>query len=227
MPSYYTEPVGKGELDDFSQFALKCSRAMGVAIMQRDEDGNAPLRIERKPDTHYRDTAEKYAAEVRRLEAASDDELQAEQLDQVAEENAHRADHLRRTGETVARYEAMLDKVNEWEPPTAEHANFKKFMRDQLVESIKFDGPISNYRQPAVMKPVEEYRAEQLATARRMRDTYEQNWREEQERVESRAKWIEDFLGSLPDPQAHAKAVAAYEAESKAARENVGDKGYF
>ena len=213
MPTGYTDAVGKGELRDFSQFALRCSRAMGVAIMQRDEDGRAPLRIEREPNTHYRDTAEKYAAEVRRLEAMTEDELMRAQRKSVVEQNLERAKYRERAERTVANYEAMLEQVRAWEPPTPEHESFKSFMEQQLTESIKFDGPGEWGMTVVEMVPAEEWREQQLATARRMRDTYEQNWREEQERVESRAKWIEDFLASLPDPEAHAKAVAEYNAK--------------
>lgn len=227
MPSYYTEPVGKGELEDFSQFALKCSRAMGVAIMQRDEDAGAPLRVERELNTHYRDKAAEYATEVRRLEALTDDELMEEQRASVARINADKAASLERGEATVARYEAMLRQVNAWEPPTPEHENFKKFMQDQLTESIKFDGPGSWAREVAVVVAAESWRAEQLLHARRMRDSYERDWVEEQERCESRARWVEEFLRSLPDPEAHAKAVADYEKKRSEVASRVGDKGYF
>lgn len=221
MPTGYTDPVGKGELTDFSQFALMCSRAMGVAIMQRDESASVPLRIERHLDTHYRDTAEKYAAEVRELEEASVEALAARQQKSVDEENEYRSEHLRKAGLVADRYRAMLDQVHRWASPTPEHDNFKAFMVQQLEESIKFDGPFESDFLVAECVPVEEYRDQQLVTARRMRDIYEQHWRDEQERVESRAQWIEDFLTSLPDPDAHAKAVAAFEARNAAVHDDL------
>lgn len=212
MATGYTDPVGRGLVTDFSQFALQCTRAMGVAIMQRDEDGRAPLRLTQEPDTHYRDREQKYTIDVLWWSLADDAEVLEKQRIRVAEVNEFRASRRCEVGARIASYEAMLAQVEAWVPPTVEHEGLKRFMIEQLTESIRFDRPLESDSEEMVMVSAAAYRASELAKARRMRDEYAHQWAEEQRRTRERAEWVATFLGSLPDPEAHQKAVAAYEA---------------
>lgn len=199
MPTGYTDPVGKGELTDFSEFALMCSRAMGVAIMQRDESMDVPLRhYETVPDYEFEQVARAKsayaAAGARTLEEWVEVQERA-----IGDALRARAESNERMNATVANYRRMLGEVIAWQPPTKEHENFKQFMVNQLEESIKFDGPY-----PWVLpSPVsaEEYRDLEMAKLGKRVTDAEQRLREAEERVASRNKWVDDFLGSLPNPR--------------------------
>lgn len=52
MPTGYTEPLYAGTPITFPEFALRCARAMGVAIMQRDESIDVPIRA-REVEPYY------------------------------------------------------------------------------------------------------------------------------------------------------------------------------
>jgi hypothetical protein len=94
--------------------------------------------------------------------------------------------------------EAMLANVNEWEPPTSEHARLKEFMREQLESSIKWDcgdGTIA-YPKPVDKTPAE-WRAERLASLASDIAYHEREWRKEVERTESRNEWIKSLRDSL------------------------------
>lgn len=200
MPTGYTDVVGKGELTDFSEFALRCSRAMGVSIMQRDESIDVPLRHhETMRDYEYESLAKAKDAYAE-AGARSQEEWAEVQRREADKENAARAESKARRLETVANYRRMLAEVLAWQPPTSEHENFKKFMVDQLEESIKFDGP-GEWDEPIQVLPVALLVAKEMDRLKACLENRARDVREAEERVASRNKWVDDFLASLPNPR--------------------------
>lgn len=124
-----------GMLDDnqtFEQFVMSCARAFGALILMRDDPKDAPIPEEFKPDGYYYESVIKAQAEMDRINSLTPQELAAEASAKreaaIREyEEGKRLDEAeqRRVGEMRARVEA-------WTPPTAEHANIKSFMLEQL-----------------------------------------------------------------------------------------------
>src|SRR5690348_5408929 len=54
MPTGYTAEVAEGKVTDFRTFALRCARAFGATIMQRD-DPTHDLPKMREESSHHRD----------------------------------------------------------------------------------------------------------------------------------------------------------------------------
>ena len=52
MPTGYTEDIYNGKDVTFKDFALKCARAFGACVHQRDDDANDPPKL-REPNTGY------------------------------------------------------------------------------------------------------------------------------------------------------------------------------
>lgn len=139
MPSGYTADVANGEVTDFRMFALRCARAFGATVMQRDDSLDV-LPKHREPWLDYhREGIAKAEATLAELDAMSDADVLAamsEERRQIEESNAR---YKAEKEQKRARYEAMLREVEGWEPPTSDHAGLKKFMSEQLKESIDFD----------------------------------------------------------------------------------------
>lgn len=196
MPTGYTAPVADGKVTDFATFAMQCARAFGALIEMRDAPVDAEIPDEFKPSGYYEKQIGQREAELRRLQSMT--------LEQ-AEESA-RADHrdavkrwherIAERNRTRARYEAMLAETRAWEPPTPEHEGLKKFMIEQLEESIRFDCSGGYDVEP---QPVDAatWLARQVAEASRSLDWARKYHDEEVERVRGRNQWVRDLRESL------------------------------
>ncbi len=121
-----------------------------------------------------------------------------------AAEEAYQASHTfwierqRQTAIERARYEAMIAKVEAWTPPTPDHDGLKKFMLDQLRESVEWDCGGFGGSGPAPTRQTEaEWKAEALAQARHQIEHYTAEHAKEIERVNGRNEWIRDLRASL------------------------------
>lgn len=196
MPSAYTSKLYDGESQSFAEFVLDCARAFGALITLRDSP-DAEIPDEFPADTGYDDRALADArSKLDELSSMSPEAATA------ARDAAHAAAVERwtadneRTQALVARYEAMLEQVRSWEPPTAEHRGLRDFMENQLVESIKFDG--TTMREP-VLLPVDEWLAQEIGVVERAIAHHSKQRAAEIERARERTAWVKALRQSL-DP---------------------------
>lgn len=193
MATGYTYPVKEGKITTLRDFALDCSRAFGANVMMRDEPRDAPIR-EYQPSTFYRDALEKAKADLfdaERMTLAAAERAaataHAAEVERVAKYRAEQATEL-------ARYHAMLAEVEAWTPPTSDHEGLKKFMREQLAESIKFDS--YTHADPVKLDGAT-YRQQALDDARRCVKRYAEEWEKEQQRTRERNEWNRALVASL------------------------------
>lgn len=198
MPTGYTAPIYEGEEMTFEQFALRCARNFGALVSMREEPMDAPIPDEFKVDAHYqKDYEEAKAAYENFLQnPPTDEELEKSYARYVQKETdyAREANEKRASGRK--RYEAMLAKVRQWEPPTPEHVNLKDFMIEQLTNSMNFD--CRGEYMPRICGKQEHMEYE------RSGKFYEDNLRVSKERLEkaiqsceSRNAWLKDLRDSL------------------------------
>ena len=187
MPTGYTLDLYDGKDITFEEFVLKCARAFGALIDMRDEPMDAPIPERFEPsDYHLTELikAKKRLEEVKKWN------------EKIAEQEAERAYHeaLKKREEFVKknnlirkRYEDMLSKVREWKPPTPDHVDLKKFMIQQLEDSIEFDCFI-----PEMPRRLsgEEYKEQQIKKALDDIDYHEKEYAKEVNRVRERNKWL-------------------------------------
>lgn len=196
MPTGYTAKVATGEMTEFSDFALLCARAFGATIDVRDEplDNSLPERFE--PSPHYKDCMARDQAEIERLISLSQSEIQAERDEEERKRTAERERYLSGKAEQKARYEAMLEKVSAWEPPTSEHVEMKRFMVEQLTKSIDFDCQPSDYRADAV-PPADEWLKTRIERLEENVKSWASFYAQEVARTEGRNQWVSDLRNSL------------------------------
>lgn len=195
MPTGYTQPLYEGTPITFEQFVLRCSRAMGAAIMQRDDSLDAEIALRRVDDYEI----ERLQEAITALEAAADitdEEWAAKQNAEFAEAVQSRREAEEQRAAIGGRYKAMLEQVRAWEPPTPEHEGLKDFMISQLEESLRFDASVFPLP-PLEILPVDAYRAtriEELAKTVAMRaDRYAA----EVARVRGQNAWVLALRESL------------------------------
>ncbi|UIF90911.1 hypothetical protein [Cupriavidus sp. UYPR2.512] len=193
MPSGYTASIKDGIT--FQQFALRCARAMGALVLMRDEPFDAPIPERFEPSDYHLKRAEEARQDLARLRALSLDEAEKENEAAYLAELARRAKHLQENEDLRAKYQAMLDQVNAWEPPTPDHTGFAEFMSTQINESIKWDC-MDCIDEPQRVDG-EQWLAAQIEKAGRSIAYHDREHAAEVERTEKRNAWIKALRGSL------------------------------
>lgn len=196
MPTGYTASVATGETATFRDFAIKCARAFGALIHMRDDNAGAEIRPQ-VVSSYHADAIVTAKAEVIRLGALSPKQCQAEADKAFAARVAARNERNAETAAQKARYENMLASVRAWNPPTADHQHMKKFMADQLEESIKFD--CSTYDEPAEEpQSGEQWYWQQISQLSKSIAYHEKRQAEEVAQAEKNNRWVEELRKSLP-----------------------------
>jgi len=200
MPTGYTAPLHDGQDLTFAQFVLRCSRAMGAAIMQRDESIDVEIQL-RTVDDHYQANIDKARAELDTAESRSQDEWLALQEKEIVEATAAREKTIAETAAMRQRYLGMLRAVEQWTPPTGEHFGLKRFMVEQLQESLRFDcgWPINNGWAPDVPVRVDaaEYKARGISRLTKGLNYATEALTEEYARVRGQNAWVKALRDSL------------------------------
>lgn len=192
-----TSLVAENDNVTLEQFAMRCARQFGALVDMRDEPMDTHIPEEFEVDEHYRKDYEKAKAEYENFIAnpPTDEEMDIRYNDYVTKETERAKQENEERRIIRERYESMLAKVREWQPPTEEHFGLKKLMEQQLTESIEWDCKeydphimtkekfISSGKNPAFLKECMELsmkRLERVTTA-----------------VNNRNKWLKDLRESL------------------------------
>ena len=136
MPTGYTT-----DLTTFDDYLLRCARAFGACMHQRDDDSGSPPEL-RAVSNYYHNRLEDLNKELKNLTTGPRVTIAESWLEKQTvsyKEGIDKANKLR------DKYNAMLNKVNAWVPPTEEHQELKSFMKDQLCRSIDGDCDIRYY----------------------------------------------------------------------------------
>lgn len=196
MPSGLTCEIGDGQT--FEEFVWRCARAMGALIHMREDGTDVRLTLPKADDWH-----EKHANEARlgldRLRHMSDDEAEKKALADYKKDIRYYEKYLADKERQRTAYEAMLAKVEAWQPPTPDHENFKKMMRDQITESIKWDCDVR--LDPPKLVSGAEWREQRIEV---LRDSLAYHLREdeaEHRRAKERRAWVLALAESVPIPE--------------------------
>lgn len=96
----------------------------------------------------------------------------------------------------LEKYSAMLAEVKEWTPPSSEHRGLKKFMQEQIEQSIEFDCGGDSLKTLKQLTPTQWRKEEIKAT---LEDIFHHT--KEQKKDNARAKdntiWVKKLRESL------------------------------
>lgn len=193
MPTGYTHAIKDGI--SFRDFALSCARNFGALISMRDESMDAPIPTEIKPSTHYAEALAEARAELERLSALSFDEWHALSLQEYQQKRARHEQRKQENAELRKKYQVMLQQVEAWQPPTPEHEGMKKFMREQIEDSMRFDCIDGPEPEPVLS---DDWCSKRLTEAARKVAYYTNEHAKEVKRCQERTAWIQALMGSLP-----------------------------
>lgn len=136
MPTGYTADIEKDI--SFEDFALHCARAFGACASQRDNPKNERPKL-MEVDSVYSKWLVEVKEEVETLSAMTPTQRQAYGDKIIKERIDSRQEYFNKKIVLRNKYEAMLEKVKAWNPPTSNHIELKNFMIGQIQQSIDFD----------------------------------------------------------------------------------------
>jgi hypothetical protein len=199
MPTAYTADIEKDM--SFEDFVLRCSRNFGATMHQRDDDMKDKPKLRGIESSYHVDALSNAKAEVAKLEAmrgVNDRTAYGKKV--IAEQTAFNQESFNKKISLKNKYDAMLEKAYNWFPPTPDHENLKKFMIEQIIESIRHDCDTKYYMdrltELSKANPLDKYN-EALKRAYDDVVRHETELLKERERNAGANKWIAALYDSL------------------------------
>lgn len=195
MPSGYTSDIYDGKDTSFVNFAKRCSRAFGARVTERENSLYAeyePRLIDDYKLKYLSESIKDYNESLTRTPEQWQklyDEAMAH-MDEMDAEIASRGEEL------AGRYLPVLEKAKAWEPPTEDHVEFKKFMIDQLEDSIRFDGA-GVKREPMERPSFDDWVRDSKKSSERMVSIYAKYMFDAVENAIKSNAWVEVLFDSL------------------------------
>lgn len=197
MPTGYTSEIANDQT--FEDYLLGCARAFGACIHQRDDAMRDKPKL-RTVSNWYEESILELEAELGAIKTMN--RQQREEYGQELKEEyiKYAQEAFNEKVLLKNKYDAMLQKVLAWNPPTPDHVNLKQFMIDQINDSIKFDCD-TNYTLEQLTKATN---ADPLKLVDEKAAGYEESIRyyeeqaiKDQERVDNANRWISALYDSL------------------------------
>ena len=198
MPTGYTAQIAEGIT--FKKFIMSCARAFGACIEMRDDPSDKPIPDEFKPSDYHEKQLAEANKRIVKLKAMTLAACEVEAKAEYEKSRQYHKDGIKKDADLKRKYEAMLSEVKSWTPPTSEHEGLKKFMREQIEESIRFDCGGSYHKDAlASLKPMSGKGWQQKQIDQCLKDiSYAaKNQKEENERAASRTAWVRQLRESI------------------------------
>jgi hypothetical protein len=191
MPTGYTTDIYNGKDVSFRDFALNCARAFGACIMQRDDPADEKPKI--MPEESYHTEELKKLGKFKKPTKAEFDSY-------VIERIADCKETIDKMKKLQTAYNKKIEEAQNWNPPTPEHEGLKKFMIQQLTESMLFDCSYDHYESELkkLNKMTYDDYFEQQKQYHKWKIKYHIEYLEKDlNNIRKRNKWIQDLYNSL------------------------------
>lgn len=203
MPTGYTEPILKGKITNFKDYAKLCMRAFGATIHMRDDSLDVEYE-ERVPSNYHLDSLKECQTKLSEFLKMTDDEVLEWRKKQINDDIEYHQKKIIDCNKNSEMLHNILNEVNGWEPPTTEHTGIKKFMTEQITETLKYDADskyhkleIRRYDEKLNNINVEEVKIWYVEKMEKDIKYHIENYEQEKTRSEEANKWVKTFLKSL------------------------------
>ena len=201
MPTAYTDGVASGEITSFKEYGMLCARAFGACVTMRDEPLSSDIP-EFKPNRYN-------ASKIKELEEEISELLSMTEEEKKVAFESHKSELIKMFEEKIAeklemeqRYKKMLSKAEKFVPPSPDHVEYKKFIINQLKDSIGWDCDTSFYCNEIKnlnSLSAQEWFDEELKDKKESLNFHQQEMQEEYSRVESRNNWVSKLKEALDE----------------------------
>lgn len=203
MPSGYTNGILTGETSTFQDFAKKCMRAFGATIHMREENMDKEY-TPRVPSSYHENKIKENQKDLKKWESISDDEILNLELSNISKSIEYHEQRIIEIALNSEKINNILQKVNEWIPPTEEHIGIKDFMIQQLTDTLRHDCDdsyhiegLAEYKDKLDTFKVEDVRQEHILEFEKAIIYHTKQLDKEIDRCEKSNKWVEELINSL------------------------------
>lgn len=196
MPTGYTAGISKGQ--NFEDFIMGCARAFGACIMMRDEPHDKPIPEKFEESNYHEESYNESVAELTKLQKMTNDEADKESEKEYNQQMENQKKHLDRIDKQESLYESMLEKVNQWTPPSQDHVKLKEFMIQQIYISMDKGSMRRYYSENKVVKlSGEQWKHQKIKSAEHDIEYHMKEWMEETKRTADQNKWVKLLRDSI------------------------------
>ena len=196
MPTGYTSTIN--ENCTFKKFVMTCARAFGACAEMRDASSDTEIPEKFEESSYHKNQYEQACIRLELLNKMLIKEATKKAKEEYEEEVKSNTESIKKTTTQILLYECMLEQVHNWNPPTADHIELKKFMIQQITDSIKHDDSRDYHKKnKPVLMSGKEWLIANTEQAKHDIEYYTKKAQEETERTAHRNKWIKDLRDSL------------------------------
>lgn len=195
MPTGYTHSIKDGI--SFDEFVMNCAKAFGALITMRDSPSDAEIPDEFKPTGYHIEKLAELQPKLETLKAMTVDEATKRARAEYDEKITYNNRQIEEHNELRQKYNDMLVKAKNWEPPSADHQGLKDFMIHQISGSIDADCSTEYYEKSLELLTGEQWISTETQLI--LEDTvyHTKEHQAEVERVNGRNKWVKQLRDSL------------------------------
>jgi len=196
MPTGYTYLIQEGI--DLKDFIMKCARNFGALIEMRDTPMDVEIPEKFEPSDYHRKRIGEVEKRLEYLKKMNAEKAERKAYKEYVDKLDRKEKSIQEIREIKGKYMNMMVKVRQWIPPTEEHKNLKDFMVDQIEKSIKFDCNENCLTKDIIIRlSGEEWRDKEIQKGQDDLVYYKKGWKEENDRVDERNKWLKELRDSL------------------------------
>lgn len=166
----------------------------------RDDPADKPIPDEFKPSDYHKKQLNAAIKRLKKIKAMSLSQCAKEAKVEYQKSLKYHQDAIKTDADLKFKYEDMLANVDAYAPPSPNHIEFKKFMRDQIVSSIEFDC-MGDYHENAIKNlrqlPGSKWRIQEAAKCRKDIEYHEREQEKENERAAGRTQWVRQLRESI------------------------------
>ena len=138
MPTGYTYRIEEDPEFTFEHFVWVCARAFGALMEMRDEPLDAPIPESVGLDAYDTEATKEAEKELALAKAFTLEEAEKRAAEEYQTALVEWAEDTRKQDAIRLRYAAIRARAADWDPPTSDHENLKKFMLEQIDESTRY-----------------------------------------------------------------------------------------
>lgn len=166
----------------------------------RDDPADKPIPNEFKPSDYHKRKFSAANQRLKKLKVMSVEDCAKKAKADHRKSVKYHQDAIKTDADLMAKYEAMLAEVENYIPPSEDHVEFKKFMRDQIVSSIEFDC-MGDYHENAIKElrllSGSKWRIAEIAKCRTAIAYHTKEQEKENKRAAGRTQWVRQLRESI------------------------------
>lgn len=222
MPTGYTAFIEDGNITNGKDFLKLCLREFGIAMELRDEPLSVPVPVEEKlePDNYKVNNVRAAKQDCEYWEHISLERAREMMVAEHTESVNSAKEELDDIEKNNAMYDKIRSEVEQWIPPTEEHANIKKFALNQIdiskdssfgFDSVAYYNKVLNEPFSTDDTSVADYINKHLKRSYERLRNAEKSLQEEKDRIQSRNEFMRKFMDSLDTIKVEPEVSAAHD----------------